>query len=218
MCTTLVFECLLHPRIISFHVINWLFVHFLNLPCFLYFEIIFADFTSRYFASKHGCHSTSQTRDTRWYKNRSRRWHFLYHLWSCNWNCWISNYQKCNRGIVQRFSNNGLCPVARRKGGIWIQTSIKKKKKKRKRKKTSKKGTFFELALHVHVITKGPFILRCNCVALPHCNLLHRNCDVTALRCRMKIKFILTWNAVMLWWLTAESNWYMAFRVLNSQI
>ena len=36
---------------------------------------------------------------------------------------------------------------------------------------------------------KGPFILGRNCVALPHCTLLHRNCDVTALRCRMKVHF-----------------------------
>ena len=43
---------------------------------------------------------------------------------------------------------------------------------------------------------KGPSILCRNCVALPHCTLLHRNCDDTALRCRMKVKFILTWNVV----------------------
>ena len=30
------------------------------------------------------------------------------------------------------------------------------------------------------------------CVALPHCTFLHRNCDVTVLGCRMKVKFILT--------------------------
>ena len=57
---------------------------------------------------------------------------------------------------------------------------------------------------------KGPFILRCNCVALPQCTLLHRNCDVTALWCRMKVNFILTWNAVKLWWLAAESNQYIS--------
>ena len=46
-------------------------------------------------------------------------------------------------------------------------------------------------------------------VALPHCTILHRNCDVTALRCRMKVKFILTWNAVMLRWLASESTRYI---------
>ena len=55
----------------------------------------------------------------------------------------------------------------------------------------------------------GPFILLHNCVLLPHCTLLHRNCDVTALPCRMKVKLILTWSAVNLWWLAAESNWYI---------
>ena len=30
------------------------------------------------------------------------------------------------------------------------------------------------------------------------------SCDVTALRCCMKVKFILTWNAVMLRWFAAE--------------
>ena len=55
----------------------------------------------------------------------------------------------------------------------------------------------------------GPFILHRNCVALPHCTLLHRNCDVTALRCRMKVKFISTWNAVMLRWLAAERSWHI---------
>ena len=48
------------------------------------------------------------------------------------------------------------------------------------------------------------------CVALPHCTRLHRNYDVTALRCRMKVKFILTWNAVKLRWLAAESNRYIS--------
>ena len=36
-----------------------------------------------------------------------------------------------------------------------------------------------------------------------HCRTAH-SYDVTALRCRMKVKFILTWNAVMLRWLVAE--------------
>ena len=36
------------------------------------------------------------------------------------------------------------------------------------------------------------FILCRNCVVLPHCTVLHRNCDVTALRCRVKVKLILT--------------------------
>ena len=45
--------------------------------------------------------------------------------------------------------------------------------------------------------------LRRNCVALPHCTLLHRNCDVIALQCRMKVKLIFTWNAVKLRWLAA---------------
>ena len=53
---------------------------------------------------------------------------------------------------------------------------------------------------------KGSFILCCKWVALPHCTLLHRNCHVTALRCQRKVKLILTWNVVMLWWLVAESN------------
>ena len=60
-------------------------------------------------------------------------------------------------------------------------------------------------------VTWGPLILHHNCVALPHCNLLHRSCDVTStvLQFRMKVKFILTWNAVMLLWLAAESNLYI---------
>ena len=37
---------------------------------------------------------------------------------------------------------------------------------------------------------------------------LHRNCNVTVLRCRMKVKFILTWNVVMLW-VAAESDQYI---------
>ena len=53
------------------------------------------------------------------------------------------------------------------------------------------------------------FILHHNYVALPHCTLLHRSCDVTALRCCIKVKFILTWNAVKLRWLVAESNRYI---------
>ena len=40
------------------------------------------------------------------------------------------------------------------------------------------------------------------------CILLYRNRDVTASRCHTEVKFILTWNTVMLHWLAAESNWY----------
>ena len=36
-------------------------------------------------------------------------------------------------------------------------------------------------------LSKGPFILRSNCVALQHCTLLHRNCNVAALWCGMKV-------------------------------
>ena len=50
----------------------------------------------------------------------------------------------------------------------------------------------------------------CNCVVLPYCTLLHRNCNVTALHCHMKVKFILTWYVVMQWWLAAESSWYIS--------
>ena len=64
--------------------------------------------------------------------------------------------------------------------------------------------------MYPYMNTEGPFILRLNCVALPHCTLLHRNCDVTALRCLMKVKFILTWNVAMLRWLAAESNQYIS--------
>ena len=39
---------------------------------------------------------------------------------------------------------------------------------------------------------EGLLILCHNCVALLHCILLHRNCDVTALWCCMKVKFFLT--------------------------
>ena len=48
--------------------------------------------------------------------------------------------------------------------------------------------------MHMFMLShnKGPFILRPNWVALPHCTLLDRNCDITALRCRMKVNFILT--------------------------
>ena len=63
------------------------------------------------------------------------------------------------------------------------------------------------------VIPLCTFILCSNCVALLHCTLLHRNCDVkywcSWTWCCMKVKFILTWNAVMLQWLAAESNWYI---------
>ena len=45
---------------------------------------------------------------------------------------------------------------------------------------------------------------------LSHCTLLHRTCDDTALQCRIKVKFILTWNAVNLRWLEAESNQYIS--------
>ena len=48
----------------------------------------------------------------------------------------------------------------------------------------------------------------CNRVALPHCTQLRRNCD-TALRCRMKVNLILTWNVWMLQGLVVESNWYI---------
>ena len=58
------------------------------------------------------------------------------------------------------------------------------------------------------IFLNGPFILCRNCVALPQCNVLHRNCDVTALWCHMKVKLILIWNDVMLQWLAAESNQY----------
>ena len=48
----------------------------------------------------------------------------------------------------------------------------------------------------VHMLSryKGPFILHSNSVELQHCTLLHGNCNVTALPCRMKVKFILTWK------------------------
>ena len=51
---------------------------------------------------------------------------------------------------------------------------------------------FKNIFLRNRSLSKGPFILHHNCVALPHCTLLHTNCDVTALRCRMKVKLILT--------------------------
>ena len=70
-------------------------------------------------------------------------------------------------------------------------------------------GEFSQESMDSRHITKGPFILRCNCTVLPHCTALHRNCNVTALRCRIKVKFILTQNAVMLQWLAAESNQYI---------
>ena len=34
---------------------------------------------------------------------------------------------------------------------------------------------------------QGQFILRRNCLALPHCTILHRNCDYIALQCSMKV-------------------------------
>ena len=37
-----------------------------------------------------------------------------------------------------------------------------------------------------------PFTLHRNCVALPHCIALHRNCGITALQCGMTVRFILT--------------------------
>ena len=52
------------------------------------------------------------------------------------------------------------------------------------------------------VQTKGLFILHRNCVAALHPSACY--CDVTALQCCMKVKFILTWNAVKLRWLAAE--------------
>ena len=63
---------------------------------------------------------------------------------------------------------------------------------------------FFQKSMDSHHTTKGPFILHCNCIVL-----LHRNCDVTALLCRIKVKFILTRNVVMLRWLVTESNQYI---------
>ena len=69
---------------------------------------------------------------------------------------------------------------------------------------------FFFLSYLWELITakvlKGPFILQHNRVVLMHCTLLHRNWDVTALRCRMEVKFIWTSNLVMLQWLAAETN------------
>ena len=47
------------------------------------------------------------------------------------------------------------------------------------------------------------------CCVITHCTLLHRNCDVTALRCYMEVKLILTCNTKKLWWLAAESNQYV---------
>ena len=66
--------------------------------------------------------------------------------------------------------------------------------------------------------SKGPFILRRNCVALLHCTLLHRNCDATAVRRPMKVTFILTWTAVKLWWLAAESNWHISAPQCNCSV
>ena len=43
------------------------------------------------------------------------------------------------------------------------------------------------------------------CRTAPYCTEI----NVTALRCRMKVKFNLPWNAVKLWWLAAESNRYI---------
>ena len=70
-------------------------------------------------------------------------------------------------------------------------------------------GEFSQESMDSRYITKGPFILRRNCTVLPHCTALHRNCNVTALQCCIKVKFILTQNAVMLQWLAAESNQYI---------
>ena len=56
---------------------------------------------------------------------------------------------------------------------------------------------------------KRPTKLRRNCIALLHSTFLHRNCNVTALQCRIKVEFILTWNWVMLGWLSAERNQYI---------
>ena len=65
------------------------------------------------------------------------------------------------------------------------------------------KGPFTLALLGVMVLSYYTAIALC-------CRIfLHRNCDVTELRCRMKVKFILTWNAVMQQWLAAESNWYI---------
>ena len=59
------------------------------------------------------------------------------------------------------------------------------------------------------ICSKVPFILRRHCVALPCCTFLHRNCDVTVLRSRMKVEFIITWNEVLVRWLATESNSYI---------
>ena len=61
------------------------------------------------------------------------------------------------------------------------------------------------LPIHLKVRSYHAAIL----LTLSHCTKLHRNYDVTPLLCRMKVKFILTWKAVMLQWLAAESNRYI---------
>ena len=48
---------------------------------------------------------------------------------------------------------------------------------------------------------KGLFILHCNCVVLPQCTLMLCYWIVW---CRMKVKFMITLNAVMQGWLIAE--------------
>ena len=47
------------------------------------------------------------------------------------------------------------------------------------------------------------------CVAARHCTLLHRNCDVVALRCRIKVKFILTCNAACLEKIGNSGTWFL---------
>ena len=69
----------------------------------------------------------------------------------------------------------------------------------------------WELQFNIgHVcIYLGPFTLHRNCVGLPHCTFLHRNCDVFALRCRMKVKIHFSSCAMKLRCFAAESNQYI---------
>ena len=72
--------------------------------------------------------------------------------------------------------------------------------------------TLYVILRHKHH-SKSLFILHRNCVTLQHCTFLHRNCDVTVLRCLMKVTFILTCNAVKLQW--HNPNTIKSYKILQ---
>ena len=132
--------------------------------------------------------------------DKDKCWHFILIFMTLSW-LFVQHYQCLYLLVPQIISTQMLgssinfdadqCVSMQMKNRKWHATVIGKKS-----------GIFG--CTDWFLGNKCPVILYRNCVALPHSTLLHRNCDVTALWCRMKVKFILTWNAVKLRWLAAE--------------